>query len=824
MPKHIRKRDGNVVAFSSDKIVRALNKGFASTGEGSEETAERLAKHIFDRLEAIQAHNPGFVPEVEQVQDLVELSLIEEGLAKTAKAYILYREDHRQVREVQRQILNGRTTKLPFALNALRVIAKRYLQLDADGNVAETPEEMYRRVAVSLAKVEERYGKDAQEVERWTEKFYDILTNFEFTPAGRTITNAGASTPVVANCIVLHFEDNMTSIFETLKEASLLQQQGSGLGFAFHLLRPAGMKAKRTQGRSSGPVSFLNVYNTAFGIIQQQNRHGANMAVMRVDHPDILDFIHCKEKEGSIVNFNISVGFTDAFMSAVESNDQNPWMCEWNGVKMYPRRIKRNSRGIVEEIIEEKMTAREIFDEIIAGAWNNGEPGCVFLDEVNRTNPVPGLGRLETCNPCGEQFLHNGDVCNLGSINLARFAKRGQLDEARLRHVTAVATRMLDNVIDSYGFAVDRVQQTAKGNRRIGLGIMGFADLLYQLKIGYNTPEGFAMAERVMGIIQDESHKTSQALANEKGMFPNWPLSVFAEKGIRMRNAALTTVAPTGTIAMMFDAGSGVEPFFALAYKKENILGGKASLSYVNKYLEAELKERGLYREEILSQISEEGTLQNIPEIPADMKRVFVTAMDINAEDHIRIQAAFQKHVDNSISKTCNFRNDATHDDIRQGYILGWKLGCKGLTVYRDGSREVQILNLNKKKEKPVEGTVSHFAEASRDAAVAAPKQYVEVVSGVSLDQTPASTPTPVPEHVHVSAPAAPVAAFGGTMAAPVMAVPSITAPVRERMNEHAMKVADKIKAGLCPECDTTLLKLEGCKSCPSCGWALCSL
>lgn len=808
MPKHIRKRDGNVVAFSTEKIIRALNKAFASTGEGSEALAERLAKQIFDRLEAIERNNPGFVPEVEQVQDLVELSLIEEGLAKTAKAYILYREDHRQNREAQRQILNGRTTKLPFSLNALRVIAKRYLQLDAEGHVTETPEQMYRRVAMALAKVEDRYGKNEMEVSRWADKFYDILTNFEFTPAGRTITNAGAATPVVANCIVLHFDDNMDSIFNTLREAALLQQQGSGLGFAFHLLRPAGLKAKRTQGRSSGPVSFLNVYNTAFGVIQQQNRHGANMAVMRVDHPDILDFIHCKEKEGSIVNFNISVGFTDAFMQAVESNDSNPWMCDWKGVKMYPRRIKRNSRGIVEEVIEEKMTAREMFDEIIAGSWNNGEPGAVFLDEVNRTNPVPGLGRLETCNPCGEQFLHNGDVCNLGSINLAQFAKAGQLDETRLRHVTAVATRMLDNVIDSYGFAVDRVQQTAKGNRRIGLGIMGFADLLYQLRIGYNTPDGFAMAERVMSIIQDESHKTSRILAEEKGVFPNWNMSVFAQQGIKMRNAALTTVAPTGTIAMMFDAGSGVEPFFALAYKKENILGGKASLSYVNKYLESELKSRGLYKDEILAQISEEGTLQNIPEIPADMKQVYVTAMDISAEHHIRIQAAFQKHVDNSISKTCNFPNDATHEDVRQGYILGWKLRCKGLTVYRDGSREVQILNLNKKKDKK-DGI----------GATPAPKQHVEVVSGVSIQQ-PEAAPVPVAMPIYNADPVpAQATAYA---AAPAMA--AVPAPTRERMNEHVMKVQEKIKAGICPECDTTLIKMEGCKSCPACGWALCTL
>lgn len=837
MLTEIRKRDGSVVAFSPAKITRALTRAFLTTGEGDAATAARLTTQIVDRLQAQAVHKPGFMPEVEQVQDLVEVALIEEGLAKTAKSYILYREEHRQIRDAQKQILNGRTTKLPFSLNALQVVAKRYLQQDDDGNPVETPEEMFTRVAARLANVEQSYGKSGEQIEEWTEKFYEVLANFEFTPAGRTITNAGAETPVVANCIVLHFEDSMESIFETLKEATLLQQQGSGLGFAFHLLRPAGLRAKRTQGRSSGPVSFLQVYNTAFGIIQQQNRHGANMAVMRVDHPDILDFLHCKEREGSIVNFNISIGLTDAFMEAVERNDKEPWMCEWNGVKMYPRRVKRNARGIVEEVVEEKMTAREIFDEIVTHAWNNGEPGAVFLDEVNRTNPVPRLGRIETCNPCGEQFLHNGDVCNLGSINLAMFAAQGQLNEERLREVTRVATRMLDNVIDTYGFAVDRVQQTATGNRRLGLGVMGFADLLYQLHIGYNTPEGFAMAERVMGIIQDESHKTSEKLAHEKNIFPNWQLSVFADRGVRMRNAAVTTVAPTGTIAMMFDCSGGIEPFFALAYHYKGILGGKVSLHYVNKFLEAQLRNRGLYSEDLINRIIEEGTLQNIPEIPADMKQVYVTAMDIKAEDHIRMQAAFQKHVDNSISKTCNFPYEATHEDVREGYLLGWKLRCKGMTVYRDGSRDLQVLNLNKDKKKatqPVEVTATTVSPAP----VAQPAPVREAVSftaplpaaatstvgsdRATLYSRSTTPPTVSPTyqsaaHAHATPVRERIAVQTDVYAAP--------APTTVRTGAKAHEIArDKIAAGICPECDGKLQPAEGCTRCVACGWALCTL
>jgi ribonucleoside-diphosphate reductase alpha chain len=811
MPKEIRKRDGKVVAFSPDKITRALTKALHATGEGHSELAEKLTAAVVSRLQTIEHNRADFVPEVEQVQDLVEVTLIEEGLAKTAKAYILYREEHRQQRDAQKQILNGRTTKLPFSLNALRVVAKRYLQRDEQDNPIETPEEMFERVAVTLANIETNYGKSGEEIHEWKEKFYEVLSRFEFTPAGRTLANAGAPTPVVANCIVLHFEDSMASIFDTLKDATLLQQAGSGLGFAFHLLRPAGMRATRTQGRASGPISFLQVYNTAFGIIQQQNRHGANMAVMRVDHPDILDFLHSKDREGDLVNFNISVGLTDEFMQAVDKDDQNPWMCEWKGIKMFPRRVKRTSRGVVEEVVEEKMTAREIFDEIISCAWNTGEPGAVFLDAVNRTNPVPRLGRLETCNPCGEQFLHDADVCNLGSINLAQFADNGEFKEERLREVTRIAIRLLDNVIDQYDFPVKRVQETSTGNRRIGLGVMGFADLLYQLHIGYNTPAGFAMAERVMGIIQEESHRTSHRLAEEKGAFPNWHLSVYADQGIKMRNAALTTVAPTGTIAMMFEASGGVEPFFALAYHKSNILDGKMKLNYVNKYLEAELKERGLYTEDIINRIIKEGSLQNIPEIPAEMKQVYVTAMDITAEDHIRMQAAFQKHVDNSISKTCNFPNSATHDDVMKGYLLGWKLGCKGLTVYRDGSREVQILNLNKdKKDAPEQKDLPVTAQPVAKKKVEPVPMYQAVTQSVPVQHV-----APVAEMAATAS--SPVSAVAGTVTA------AVAAPARERFDLESEKVT-KHKGELCPECKTKLDIGSGCKSCPGCGWAICSL
>lgn len=579
--------------------------------------------------------------------------------------------------------------------NALEVFERRYSQKKENGQ-NETPEEMCRRVAHALALVELEYGKSAEEVKAIEEAFYAVLMRKEFTPAGRTLTNAGTQFPIVANCIVLHIDDSMDSIFSTLRDAALLQQAGSGLGFPLHLMRPAGTNTKRSQGQASGPVSFLKVYNQAFGVIKQQNRHGANMAVMRVDHPDILEFVHCKEKEGEVSNFNVSVGLTDEFMQAVKDNDPNPWYCNFNGQKMKPRRIKRTGGETAIAIEEVTMTARELFQEIIATAWINGEPGCVFLDEVNNKNPLPGLGRIEACNPCGEQFLHDGDVCNLGSINLEMFVTENRtIDFERLREVTKVATQMLDNVIDISVFSADRVNNTARANRRIGLGIMGFADMLYLMRIGYNTEEGRKVAEDVMRTIQETAHETSRELAESKSVFPNYDKSIYKMQGVRMRNAALTNIAPTGTISMLFDVSGGVEPYFALAYHYKGILGGNVKLHYVNKHLERALKEQGIYSDELMEKIVKEGSVQNIDEIPDDLKKTFVVAMDISAEDHIRMQATFQKHLDNAISKTVNFPNEATKDDVLNGYLLAWELRCKGCTVYRDGSREFQILNLN---------------------------------------------------------------------------------------------------------------------------------
>ncbi|MDO8429948.1 MAG: adenosylcobalamin-dependent ribonucleoside-diphosphate reductase [bacterium] len=634
-----------------------------------------------------------------------------------------------------------------FSENALKMMGKRFLLEKNDGS-KETPSEMMYRVSHALADVERDYGASDEFVHKTEKDFFEIMANKEFTPAGRTITNAGAPTALVANCIVLPIMDNMDSIFQTLKDAALLQQAGSGLGFALSHLRPAGSQTKRSRGISSGPISFLEVYNQAFGVIKQQGRHGANMAIMRVDHPDILDFLNCKKVEGKIRNFNISVGMTDEFMDAVTNRPDEQWLATFNGEKMKPRKVLRAKNGSVTGFEELDMTAKQLFDEIVENAWTNGEPGVVFLDTVNKTNPLPKLGEIDACNPCGEQFLHHYDVCNLGSINLAAFADKVALRQTqgdsknginwnRLAFVTRSAIRMLDNVIDRSNFPVAKVSDMMRSNRRIGLGVMGFADLLYQLEVKYNSPEGFELAEKLMDFIQKESEAMSEELAEKKGVFPNYNLSVFAEQGIKRRNTALTTVAPTGSISMMLDTSSGIEPNFALLYTKQDKDGHK--YNYFNKYFKEVLEKAGISLEKAREELEKTGSVQKLDWLPKKIRDTFVVSMDMSADDHIGIQAAFQKRVDNSISKTINFPNTATREEVARGYILAWQGGCKGCTVYREGSRQVQILNLGtgeniKSPTELGEGVEKSTAEAMqklvKETPKFSPKPRPEVLNG----------------------------------------------------------------------------------------------
>lgn len=797
--KKIKKRNGAVVDFDQTKVTEAIWKAAQAVGGTNKEMATQISNQVTAVVEVFFKDEEN-VPTVEQIQDLVEKILIEGGHAKTAKAYIIYREKHKGIRDTQEDILNGKTTKMPFSVNALRVLAGRYLQRDENGKVCENPEEMYARVAKALAEVEKDYGKNDEEIAKHKREFREVMENFEFTPAGRTIANAGGKTRLVANCIVLHAPDSMDGIFTTLHHAALLQQAGSGLGFPWHLLRPAGRLTTKTQGTASGPVSFMKAYNEAFGVIKQQGRHGANMGVMRVDHPDILEFIESKWEEGSLVNFNISVSLTDEFMKQVKEQSHEPWLCEWNGKKMKPRRVIRNERGAFVDAIEENITAPELMDKIINAAWRNGEPGILFPDAANRTNPVPALGRLEATNPCGEQWLHDGDVCNLGSINLAKFVKNQQIDEENLARVTKIAVRMLDNVIDLSDFPVAKVNATFRNNRRLGLGIMGFADMLYQMRVAYNSPEGFAVAEKAMRIINETAKTYSEKLAEEKGCFPNWDISIFGPKGLnrKQRNAAKTTVAPTGSISMLFDCSSGVEPFFALAYYKE-VMGGQ-KLMYVNPHLEKELKKHDLYRDEIIQEIQKTGTVQHITKIPAETRKVFVTSMDISADDHIKMQAAFQKHVDNSISKTINFPNSATREDVRKGYVMAWENGLKGCTVYRDGSRQEQVLNLHQEEtvvESELQATEFEAPEISGQ-----PEQ-----SRIEIEETTITT------YEEVSPP--PITEISETEGREHKSVAAATVSFNKK---------DVIKSNKCPECSSSIQVAEGCMLCLSCGFSACSV
>jgi ribonucleoside-diphosphate reductase alpha chain len=422
------------------------------------------------------------------------------------------------------------------------------------------------------------------------------------------------------------------------------------------------------------------------------------MAIMRIDHPDILEFIEAKSKERTFENFNFSIGITDEFMERVVSEDTEPWLCQWEGVKMLPRRVKRDDVGRVSSISEVTMSAPELMSEILKFAWGNGEPGCVFLDTVNASNVLPGLGPIECSNPCGEQFLHSGVACILGSINLEKFVTNGRMDSERLASVTRVAIRMLDNVVDLTRFPVDRVNNMFKGNRRIGLGIMGLADMLFLLQLPYNSAEGRAAAAEAMRTIKEAAFDESMRLGIEKGSFPNFAQSIWAGKLEALRNASLTNVAPTGSTSMLFDVSSGVEPYFALAYRRGNCLAGKMA-PFVNKHLSRALEEAGCLNDEVMDQILTTGTLQGVKELPEQLKKVFVTSLDITAEEHILMQSAVQEHCCNAISKTINFPNCATTEDIRSGFIEGWRRKCKGLTVYRTGSRVFQVLETNAKAE-----------------------------------------------------------------------------------------------------------------------------
>jgi ribonucleoside-diphosphate reductase alpha chain len=568
--------------------------------------------------------------------------------------------------------------KVNLRPNARVILEKRYLKQE-NGKVVETAEDMIYRVACVVAGIEEdKYGKSKKDTEALAREFYTIMANLEFMPNSPTLMNAGRDLGQLSACFVLPVEDSMEKIFDAIKNAAIIHKSGGGTGFSFSRLRPKNSMVRSTGGVASGPISFMKVFNSATEAVKQGGtRRGANMGILRVDHPDIVEFIQCKEDNKDITNFNISVGITEDFMRAVSEE------------RLYDLIDPHKGTTVGE------LSAPEIFNMIVKHAWQNGEPGIVFLDRLNEGNPTPLQGEIEATNPCGEQPLLPNEACNLGSINLRLMVveENGKMviNWERLSQVVRLSVRFLDDVIDVNQYPLPIIDQVVKGNRKIGLGVMGFADMLILLQTSYASEEAVEYAEKVMKFIQTEARIESQRLAEERGTFPNYQGSIY-DGVIKLRNATLTTIAPTGTISMICGASSGVEPLFAVAYTK-TVMDG-TSLVEVNPLFEAYAHEYGFYTQELMQKIAEKGTVRGFQEVPIWVQEIFTTAHEIAPEWHIRIQAAFQKYTDNAVSKTINFANSATQEDIAEAYWLAYKLNCKGLTVYRDGSREEQVLSL----------------------------------------------------------------------------------------------------------------------------------
>lgn len=747
----IQKRDGRIVDFDQSKIIEAIWKAVQSIGGTDKSQANMIANQVSAVLEVFFKDGED-VPTVEQIQDLVEKILIEGGHARTAKAYILYREKRAAERR-QREMILGKgksENNLGFSMNALQVLERRYLLKNENGELKETPEDMVRRVAGAIAKADKNYGGNVEETE---EKFYQMMANLEFLPNSPTLMNAGTEMGQLSACFVLPIGDSMEEIFDALKQAALIHKSGGGTGFSFSRLRPSSDIVKSTTGVSSGPISFMKVFDAATEVIKQGGkRRGANMGILRIDHPDIIDFIQMKSDMRTLQNFNISVAVTDKFMEALENGDEYEL-------------INPRSREVVKRI-----PARMVFDLILANAWKNGDPGMIYIDEINRHNVCKHLGDIEATNPCGEQPLLGYESCNLGAININKMMNEDKtdIDWEKFEKTVYACTHFLDNVIDQNHYPIKEIGEQSRKTRKIGLGLMGFADVLYQLGIPYDSIEGIEMGEKIIKFIRDKATEKSIDLANERGAFPAWEGSEYEKKGIRVRNACVTTVAPTGTIGMLAEASGGLEPNFALAFIK-NVMDG-TELIYTNKYFEKVLKEKNLYSTDLMHQIIAEGTAQNVKKIPEEMRRIFVTAQDITPEWHIRMQATFQKHVDSSVSKTINMPSTASIEDIEKAYFQAYKLKCKGITIYRDKSREGQVLNVGK------------------------------VYKGESIKETTFMEPK-VQE----------------------VMLPPIESGEREHSSIKPTK-KELLKTKECPDCKGALQISEGCILCLNCGFSACTV
>lgn len=601
--------------------------------------------------------------------------------------------------------------------NAVKVLEKRYLAKDETGKVIETPKDMFKRVAKAVAAADTSFAS-ASELKAIEKEFFNLMANLEFLPNSPTLMNAGRPLGQLSACFVLPIEDTMEGIFDSIKNAALIHKSGGGTGFSFSRLRAKGSSVNSTGGVASGPISFMKVFNAATEAVKQGGtRRGANMGILRVDHPDIREFITCKQDNKDITNFNISVAITEEFMAAAD-------------------------KGLTYDLIDPKTkkvvrqeNAREIFSMIIDNAWNNGEPGIVFLDRLNKDNITPELGEIESTNPCGEQPLLPYEACNLGSINLSILTKsdagKTDVDYDRLGRIVRQAVHFLDNVIEVNRYPLPQIDEMTRGTRKIGLGVMGWADLLCKLGIVYNSQKAINLAEKLMHFIQDEARRASIELAEKKGVFPYFEKSIYKDLGVKVRNATTTTIAPTGTLSIIAGCSSGIEPLFAISFIR-NVMDND-ELVEVNPIFKQIAEAQGFYSDELMRRIAKKGSIRGFPEIPAKVQDVFVTAHDILPEWHVKMQASFQKYTDNAVSKTVNLSHDATKDDVKAVFELAYKTFCKGVTIYRDGSRDMQVLNIGKVKGKEGGNTSEKPDEAKADAGAhvrIAPRPRPDITTG----------------------------------------------------------------------------------------------
>ncbi len=686
----IRKRDGRIVDFDSGRIRDAIHKALIAVELEDGERAEDITRKVVRLLEEKFRDT---IPSVEDAQDLVIDTLRRNGFEKVASEYQDYRKKKNEIRGLREKlgILEPKLT-----VNALEVLKQRYLLKDETGAIKESPAQLFMRIAEAISKVDVEYGRDPKESEK---TFHGMMARLEFIPNSPTLFNAGTSIGQLSACFVLPVGDSLESIFTTVKNMALIEQTGGGVGFDFSKLRPNGDIVGSTKGVASGPVSFMRVFDAATEVIKAGGkRRGAMMGILRVDHPDVLEFITSKQKTGFLSNFNISVAVTDEFMKTLEADGE------------YSLINPRNKEKV------RNLKAQDVWNLMVKSAWMSGDPGVVFIDEVNKHNPTPEVGRMESTNPCGEQPLLPYESCNLGSINLPTIVEDGKIAWEKLKETVRNSVHFLDNVVSANKYPLKETEEITWANRKVGLGVMGFADMLIKLGVRYDSKDAVALGEKVMNFIEEEAHRKDVELGEERGSFPNFEKSIWKDRYGAMRNATVTTIAPTGTISIIAGCSSGIEPIFAVSFMR-NVLSG-TRLFETNPLFETMAKEKGFYSAKLLEEIARTGSVQNVNGVPEDIKKLFVTALDIEPEWHVRIQAAFQKYTDNAVSKTVNLPSDATVEDVREVYDLAWKMKCKGVTVFRYGSKPEQVLYIGEIKTK--EGK---FVSAASDYSGGCPSQ-----------------------------------------------------------------------------------------------------